>query len=301
MTAAIQAMPTIAEPTMHGGLSFADYAHLPAINWSTLKEIARSPLHYAHRIVTPREDRAALALGRAAHTCVLEHARWTTDYAIYPGKTRRGKEWEAFKEAHAGVTILSKDQALAAMEIRQAVYMNKTARKYLENGWPEVTVTWGDPATGFPCKARFDWIAHIDGKRIMVDLKTAVDIEMRRFGGAAARYGYHAQLAWYSRGARAVGLPIDGHAIIAVEKDAPHDVGVFTVDEDTLYAGEEECAGLVARVHECFTKNEWRGRYDGEEPLQMPAWWYADDADANELGIIIHSSNDNDSNDEGEV
>lgn len=300
MTAAIQSMPPVIQPTWRGGLSFVDYALLPAINWSTLKEMARSPLHYAHRLTTPRDDTSSLALGRAVHTCILEPERWNADYTVYPGKTRRGKEWDAFKAAHEGMTILTKDQAHDALAIKRAVFANKTAARYLENGWSELTLTWGDPVTGFPCKARIDRYAEVDGKRYIVDVKTARDVGARAFGGVAARYGYHGQLAWYTRGAKANGLRIDGHKIIAVESDAPHDVAVFDVDEDTIYAGEEECAQLVERVRACFIANDWRGQYDGEEPLQMPAWWYADDVDADELGLTnLKSANNND--DEGEV
>lgn len=301
MVSATMIQPTPAmPPRVTFGLPFADYCALPALNWSTLKEIARSPKHYRHRVNVPREDRPSLALGRAAHTAVLEYARWEADYTVYPGKTRRGKEWDAFKTQHEGMTILTRDQALSALEIRQAVRSSPLAMKYLTTFTPEVTLTWTDPGTGFPCKARIDALSEIDGRYWIEDLKTAQSIEMRVFGGAAARYGYHSQLAWYERGARACGLDVAGRGIIAVESEAPYDVGVFTVDEDTLFAGGEECDELVARVHECFTRNDWQGRYAAEEPLQLPAWWYAQDDDADELGIIISSKNNN-NDDDGEV
>lgn len=290
--------PAPLPPRVTFGLSFADYCALPALNWSTLKEIARSPKHYKHRVNVPREDRPSLALGRAAHTAVLEFERWNADYTVYPGKTRRGKEWEAFKAAHEGMTILTREQSLRALEIRQAVRSSPLAMKYLKTFTPEVTLTWADPATGFACKARIDALCDVNGRNWINDLKTAQSIEMRQFGGAAARYGYHSQLAWYDRGAKACGLDIAGHVITAVESEPPHDVGVFTVDEDTLYAGGEECDELVARVHDCLIKNEWHGRYTTEEPLMLPAWWYAQDDDAGELGLIIGGSGASDDEEE---
>lgn len=288
--------PPVIKPTIRHNISFVAYAHEKAINWTTLKEMRKSPRHYAQRILVPLEDRASLLKGRAFHTATLEPERMALDYAVFDGKRKAGKLWERFRAEHAGKTLLSQKELSSVLRMRDAVMANKIAARYFVKGAREVTITWQDPSTGLPCKARPDLLAEIDGGTYLVDLKSAVDIDAKRFGSAAARYGYQCQLAWYARACDAVGIKLAGAAIIACESEAPHDVGVFTLDDDTMYAGDEECGELIKRVRECFDANDWHGRYAAEEPLQLPAWWYAQDDDAGDLGIIIHD--DDNTNDE---
>jgi len=53
-------------------VDFATYSKLEAVNWSSLKEMRRSPRHYQHRLTAPREDTKAMALGRATHTATRQ-------------------------------------------------------------------------------------------------------------------------------------------------------------------------------------------------------------------------------------
>lgn len=282
-------MTTTNKPTttmMMGGLSFAEYLKLPAVNWSTLKEIAKSPRHYLHRLREALPDDAALRLGRVAHTAILEPDRMPLDFAVFTGARRQGKVWDAFEAANAGRTIIKQNEYAQAIAMRDAVRSHPQAGRYFRSGRAEHTIVWADEATGIPCKARVDWIDDETGT--LVDLKTSADIEMRRFGSIAARFGYHCQIAWYLRGlSKALGMEMKSARIIAVESEPPHDVGVFIVDEDTIYAGGEECDELLARVRECAASNVWPGRYADEEPLQLPAWWYAEAEEATGLGVAI--------------
>jgi hypothetical protein len=61
-----------------------DYADIDAMNWSTLKHLATSPLMLRYRVDHPREDTKALARGRAIHCALLEPERWTREYIVEP-------------------------------------------------------------------------------------------------------------------------------------------------------------------------------------------------------------------------
>lgn len=270
------------------GVPFADYIRIQAVNWSTLKEMGKSPRHYLHRLGHQRGDSPTFALGRAAHTAILEPDRLLLDYAVFEGPRRAGKIWDAFEEANASKTILKLDEYSEALTIRDAVRSHPLVARYLAKGQREVTITWTDEATGLVAKGRVDWLADVDGAIYLIDLKTARDIEMRVFGGAAARLSYHAQLAWYMRGLKENGVLVAGALIVAVENDAPYDVGVFTLDDETLFAGDEQCGELLSRVRGCLDRGEWAGQYLVEEPLQLPAWWYAQEEDEAGLGVTIH-------------
>lgn len=257
---------------------FAAYSKINAVNWSTLKEMRKSPKHYQHALTHPREDTPAMALGRATHTAVFEPDRFALEYAVWKGERRAGKDWEAFKAAHESETILRIDDYKRAIAIRDAVRSHPVASRYLVDGHAEQTITWRDEETGIACKARLDW--HRKSPRVLVDLKTANDIEKRKFGQAAARLGYHGQIAFYSDGlASSMRSQLDEVVIIAAESDAPYDVAVFRIDADVLYAGRELYRDLLCRVAGCFELGAWPGRYNERESLELPEWAFGDDDD----------------------
>src|SRR5512142_442344 len=101
--------------------TFETYAARGALNWTKLKAAMRSPRHFQYRAAEPVADSARFALGRAAHTAIMEPDRFALDYAVWQGGRRAGAEWEAFKAAHAGHTVLTSDEYVAALGMRDGV------------------------------------------------------------------------------------------------------------------------------------------------------------------------------------
>ena len=266
---------------MNCPMPFADYQAIKAVNFSTLKEMARSPLHYQHRLTTPREDTSRMAFGRAIHTAVLEPDRFPLDYVVFEGPRRAGGVWDEFKAVHAGKTILKLEEYETCLDVRDAVRGHRVARRLLRYGKPEVALQWVDPITRMKCKARLDWLRG----DVLTDLKSTGDVENRTFGRLSARMAYHCQLAFYRMGLIATGHKPAPVRIVAVEVDAPHDVAVLAVDEDVLYAGEMEVRRLLRMVKTCRRKRRWPGRYEEEESLDFPEWALAPDTDLTGLGI----------------
>jgi hypothetical protein len=256
-------------------MKFADYLKLDAVNWTTLKAMRRSPKHYRYVAAHPAEYTPAMMLGRAVHTAVLEPDRFPLDYAVWDGARRQGNAWEAFKIANAKRTILRADEYALCLAIRDAVRAHPVAKHLLEVGEAEKTITWTDPDTKLKCKGRLDWLNGIG----LCDLKTTVDLDPFRFGAQVARLGHHCQLAFYRRGLHANGLDVPVK-ILAVEKEPPYDTAVFALDEETLYAGDEEVTELLRRVAECRKTNTWPGRFgEGEAPLALPGWAFGNFGD----------------------
>jgi len=256
-------------------LAFDDYAKIDAVNWSTLKHMRKSPLHYKHALDNPRADTTRLALGRAAHTAVLEPDTFMLHYACFKGAIRRGAKWDVFKEQHEGETILKVDEYQTCLAIRDAVRKHQVASTYLFEGSAEHSIIWTDGETGLQCKGRIDWVSR--SKPAIVDIKTTSDVSADRFGATCARMLYHAQLAMYSDGyyaAHGERLPV---VIIAAEATAPHDVAVYTLDEDALYAGSEIYRELLVKLKLCRNQNRWPGRYEDEVTLRLPAWAFGDE------------------------
>jgi len=261
-----------------------DYRSIDAVNWSTLKEMRKSPRHYLHAVQRERTDTRAMLLGRAGHTAILEPDRFLLDYVMFGGDRRAGKVWDAFAEENAGKEILKLDEYQLALEMRNAVEKHPRAVDLLSSGTAEVALQWTDEKTGLACKGRVDWTDA--SRRIFVDVKTAADIESAKFASAAARLGYHGQLAMYRRGLEAThGRTFDGY-LIAVENKAPHDVAVFRYDEDVMYAADCEVGELLARVAQCRASGEWPGQYPGETSLYLPAWAQQDEG-INGLDLMV--------------
>lgn len=269
----------MSRPVSLTGMSFEEYAALPGVNFSTLKDMGASPLHYHHRLTEPREDTPRMSMGRAVHTAVLEPDRFALEYAVWSGPRRAGKEYEAFVAANPGRTILRVDEYERCLAMRDAVRGNRDARKLLRRGKPEVVLKWVDPWTRLRCKARLDWL----DRGALTDLKTTADIDAHDFGRLAGRMAYHGQLAFYRSGLDALDHPAAPVRILAVEADPPHDVGVFRLPDEVLDAGRDMVDELLAKVRKHRNARRWPGRYQGEQLLELPPWMLTDSDDELEL------------------
>ena len=269
----------MSRPVSLSGMSFEEYAALPGVNFSTLKDMRRSPLHYHHRLTTPRDDTPRMGMGRAVHTAVLEPDRFMLEYAVWSGPRRAGKDYEAFVLANPGRTILRVDEYERCLAIRDAVRADKDARRVLRRGKPEIVLKWIDPETRLRCKARLDWL----DRGALTDVKTTADIDAFTFGRLAGRMAYHAQLAFYRAGLDALGHPDAPVRILAVEAEPPHDVGVFRLPDEALDAGRDLVDELLAKVRRHRRARRWPGRYSGEQVLELAPWDLTDSDDELEL------------------
>ena len=260
------------------------YFTSPGANWTLLKKLDDSPLAYKWAKDHPREDTASLALGRVVHTLVFEPHKLADEYAVFHGSVRRGKDWDAFEAENAGKTIFKAEELAGARVMADAVRNHPLVAPYLDGGQFEHVLRWTDPATGIACKAKADWI--IPGRKILADLKTTRSIEQRRFAADVARYSYYGQLAHYAAGIKhSLGWVPQRRILIAVEKDAPHDVAVYELDDVACEVGDEKAAELLAKLKECEDADSWPGRYTTEQTLQLPGWVFG----ADDLSVTFDS------------
>jgi len=271
-----------------------EYVAIDALNISRLKELARSPLHYQHRLANPLVT-PPLILGTAAHCATLEPERFPKQFAVWSRRTdtgrmapRNGKHWDAFQAEHHEQTIITEDEADAALAIAHAVRSDPVAKRYLAAGDPEVTLQWQIEARA--CKGRVDWVTRDpddDGRRVLVGLKTTRDCRAYQFGSQAAKLGYAMAWAWYFNGYVAIRDERPGLIEIVIESAPPYAVCVYRVPHDVLVAGEDEYLALLERLRECEDKDEWPGPYDAEQEITLPSWYYGQQAeDVSDLGLV---------------
>lgn len=273
-------------------LTREQYDALDATNWSTLKNLSRSPLHYAHGLKNARRTTPSLGRGLTTHVAVLEPDLFAESVVIWDGKVRRGKEWDAFREANSGKEILKRSEFSTAMALQNAVRSDPVAAPYLLRGQAEQSIVWTDEVTGIACKGRADWIGSA-----LVDMKTTRDASPEGFAREAWRYGYWAQLAFYSDGLVASGERVRPVVIIAVEAEPPHPVVVYRLTEERLQTGREEYRELLSRLkglreigREAFST----GYATCELELELPRWMRDDDDGLEGLGLEFGDDNDDD-------
>lgn len=266
-------------------MTFLEYQAIDAVNWSSLKHIAVSPKHYLCEKCPPLHQTAAMVKGRAGHTATLEPELFGSEYVVFPGSRRAGKEWDAFEAQNEGKTILKSSEAEQAWAMSKAVRSHPFAGPMLTGGKAEVSIEWMDPETGLKCKGRLDYVK----PGVLVDLKTSGDLDRRRFSRRAMDLGYHGQLAFYLRGLKALGREPSEVYLIAVEQAEPFDVACLEVDSDALAIGDELVSELLNKLAECEATREWPGRYPGIEKFYLPAYAYSDN-ESGDMGLTITSN-----------
>lgn len=255
------------------------------VNWSTLKEFRKSPLHYRHRLQVERADTDAFLQGRVTHCLLYEphafHDRYVEEPRFHRGmkdETAIAKGYDGGKETakefteqieSSGSEVVPAEIMATAKAMQDSIMSNRIASPFFGEGYSEQIVYWTDHETGIECRGRVD---HLNGR--LSDLKTAQDVSPRIFAAAVARYGYHAQLAFYSDGLEANGLTMgELPAIIAVESKAPFDVVVYEFGEEQLAAGRTLYRKCLRELSACRATDTWPGIGGGAiQPMVLPEW-----------------------------
>jgi len=252
-------------------VNFAEYRAIDAMNWSTLKHGGKSLMHLRHELDSDDDgDTTNRTMLRLNHAAVLEPASLASEFAVFDGERRAGKEWEAFKLANAGRQIVKAGEMAAALRVAEAVRSHRAASEALRGARCEDTIVWTDLETGIQCKARLDVYAP---KRHIADLKGDASVDEFAFARRVGSNLYYAQLAWYQMGVEAATGDRVPCLLIPYETEEPHDVAVFEVSDDWLQPGHDLCRRLLREYAQAKRDGLWPGRYDGIRPLPAPPKW----------------------------
>ena len=258
------------------------YHRHPAISKSRLDSIARSPLHYWAKHLDPNRwpaeaPTAAMVIGSAVHTFVLEHDEWDANYAVTPAginrRTNAGKaEWDVFTTAAGTRTVISREDADLVGKISEGVFNYPAANGLLSlPGKAESSLFWTDAETGLECKCRPDYL--LDDGSTIVDLKTTESASPADFMQSIAKFRYHCQAAWYLHGVeQATGKRPEQFVFLCVEKKPPFACAVYVAAPEMVQIGWDTARANLNRLAECMAANEWPGYSDQVELINLPAW-----------------------------
>jgi hypothetical protein len=272
-----------------------EYDKRGEVHWSALKLIGKSPAHYrAALLETEDNDTDARKRGRAVHVAALEPDRYRAEYVTWTGKVRNGGKWDDFQAANAGKEILTTSMAHDCIELQRAVRGCPAAVPYLSGGRSELTVLWsfereamgGLEGYVIPCRSRIDFEAKAGA---LVDLKSTRDASPGGFGREVARYGYHAQAAFYQDAYFAATGRRLPYVFVAVEAAQPHVAAVYRVNQRDIELGRAHYVDLMDRLHVCMRDNHWPGYGEGEMELELPAWLQPDDDENEDLTGVLNT------------
>lgn len=195
--------------------------------------------------------------------------------------------------------VLTPEQWDQLHKMRDAVMAHPAARALLTAvpGVAERSVYWRDPITGLLCRCRPDFWRN-DG--IVVDVKTTEDASAEGFARSISNYRYHVQHPFYLDGiaamqsqvkdpaqrafAPAAFVPPKAFVFLAVEKSArvvdgvAMGVGVYVLDSESVELGRIEGRQDLERIAECTRTGKWPGYGDTIQPIELPKWKIAQNA-----------------------
>ena len=286
---------------IHPGVCFGAYQSWDAANHSMLKHFSRSAAHAKHEMSQPKTTTAAQRLGNALHVATFEPGRFADEFVTLPdfGNLRETINKERFvaaiediigKSIPNGVKIKKDDLLTMAQEqgvktvleasefddvkgMGQAINDCFDAQFYVNSpGHCEVSCLWKDARSGIVCKGRFDKLATIRDRRIIVELKSTKDAREFPFGKDVANLFYHAQAAGYIEGHAAATGEKSEHVIIAVENSAPYCVAVWTLSDDALAVGLSHRQSWLNKYADCLATGDWPGYKAGVNVLDIPKY-----------------------------
>lgn len=243
---------------------------------SALDLVRRSPAHYKAWVEGPeKEPTDAMRFGSAFHCALLEPEKFARKYVAEPdfgdcrfkeNKARR----DAWRAENAGKERLSPDDIEAIKGMVASVHADPYASKMIRNGEPELTVRWRDEETGLECKLRADY--YVERHGMIVDVKSVVDASEEGFAKAVSSYGYHRQDAFYRMGFEAIGKRAEHFVFVAVEKEPPYAVGVYTLDEESLSRGAASIEQDMEVLAECLRTGKWPAYGPGIRVIRVKPW-----------------------------
>jgi hypothetical protein len=231
------------------------------VRFSNLKLMALSPAHYREGYV---KQTACMEQGSAADAVILG----TCPVLAYPGKVRRGKEWEKFRAENEGSLLVTQRELSLAEAMRDSIQANRCARAAL-CGERQKEIHW--EYLGRECVSHLDVLGSNGSSTFISDLKVSQSSNPDKFRWKMVKMGYHAQLAFYRLAVQYLtGTKPQTAYSVAIEPSPPFVVTTMRLTEKALDLGERLVRLWFERLLACEAANEWPGYAQGVVELDAP-------------------------------
>lgn len=218
------------------------------VRFSNLKQMARSPAHYANTIAVPMVQSKAMLFGDALDAIIFG----TKQVLTFDGASRRTKMWTAFAEENPTAIKLLPKERITVDGMVATLSAHKDAMELLR-GVNQQTVLWsmnGRACRGTPDSYTLDRV---------VDLKSTRNSKPEAFAWDGRKMAYHAQVTFYRNGLAANMLcaPDADCYLVAVENTPPFPVTVLKLTERAMLEGNKLWRLWFEQLLVCEASDSW--------------------------------------------
>lgn len=250
------------------GLAESVYRADSALSTSDLKLID-NPYHFHQKITgkAPVIDSEAMALGRMAHSYILERDEFDKIYSVCPEdkqdrRLKANREWWS-EQAESGKQVIKKSELDTLQAISDRFWKLPVVRD-IKDFHAEVSVFAKDYRGICDVKCRID----MKSGPIVVDLKTTRGggADPRQFVRTARSLKYLWQQCNYTDMCKAAGIEIAQWYWAVVETEWPHRSSLLQFIGFDLESARRELDEAYGRLKSCLTLNAWPD-YTPDEPM----------------------------------
>jgi len=277
---------------LHYDLPESIYRCDAGLSQSLLKAFgtARSPAHFKYDQEHPPDPnspaRASIRIGNYVDYSLFRPDQLAIKQAVWPGE-RRGKDWEAFKEANEGKEILNKTEREMACGCIGAIAVHEDAQRILKVCDSQVCAIAETQSRRFRMKGLIDLLpdpASCDPLLLgyAFDLKTSSDASPEAFSRSCYDYGYDVQAAFYMDILNLLGRPVQNFGFIVVENKPPFAVKIHYLvrESQIIRRARQKYDGWMIGYINCLADNFWPGYTSGWSEIQYRPWMLRDDEGA---------------------
>lgn len=246
-------------------------------HFTAIKEMDKSPMHYAWSVSNAKFDTKGMRIGRAVHALALQEI----EPYVFSDGDRRGPKWKEFLEERKLQAVelvddyYQRDNISDVLTIpewdsvrwmRDRIYADPEAIEWLKECTDrEAAIEWR--MMGHPWRGKLD--AATPSRTRILDLKSTKCASKWFFLRDAGRMHYDAQLCAYDIGCGTVygGSETQWaeHALIAVENVAPFAVQVYRVPNLRKDQSAERLVGWMMEFDACIKAGSFgRAYHQGE-------------------------------------
>ena len=288
----------------------AAYRGASGISQSELKEVLRSPAHWAARYgpdASPTFPSIAMIIGIALHCKLLEPELFDSQFVdrssldkelnvaelkvaldeegIEYKKSSKKPELEALLYPDGKPidkrTSLSGDDFAIVQGMAEATRAHPVAGNWFDPGRKNfrrgnelsMYVEASADTYGLPIKGRLDRLEKTENGWMILDLKTTDDASPSTFQKKAYSMGYHIQAAFYTDLVKTV-LDADSVEFIfcAMERRRPHGIALYKASEDMIEIGRTQYKKALKELSFCKSKDLFPGYDSNIIDLSLPGW-----------------------------
>lgn len=235
----------------------------------------KTPFEYKWLQDNPKAPSSSLTLGTLFHSLFLEPEKFETEYAVWTGKTRRGKAWEEFEAIHQDKTIVTASEHKQAQEMLQAALKSKLVKRVFDlPGEAEYSHFCRDADTGVVLKCRPD--KYLPRLRWVIDVKTAANplpVGYECFQKDAYKFGYYVSAALSLRVMEStLGVRPAGYYYLVVANASPYRAFLYRATDEEIALGDAVLAKTLPEYAKSLDTGVWTDYEDKIYDCGLPPY-----------------------------